>query len=63
MYCILLTALDNTGQHTISRKFVLFDDQHKVEILTDPDRAIKVESATANTSYQWITEFNQAVRI
>ena len=61
MYCIMLTTVDNVDSHTMSRKFVLFDDQNKVEILTDPDRAINVESAAANTSYQWITDINKGV--
>ena len=63
MYCIMLTTVDNVDSHTMSRKFVLFDDQNKVEILTDPDRAINVESAAANTSYQWITDINKGVNI
>ena len=61
MYCALLTTEDNVGHHTLSRKFILFDDQHRVEALPDPDRAIVVESAAANTSYQWITTLNQQV--
>ena len=63
MYCAMLTTVDNVGSHTLSRKFLLFDDQNKVEILTDPDRAIRVESAAANTSFQWITDFSQGVSI
>ena len=63
MYCIMLTTVDNVDSHTMSRKFVLFDDQNKVEILTDPDRAINVESAAANASYQWITDINKGVNI
>ena len=59
----MLTTVDNVDSHTMSRKFVLFDDQNKVEILTDPDRAINVESAAANTSYQWITDINKGVNI
>ena len=63
MYCFLLVVDDVAGNHRMARKFVLFDDVNKVEIVPDADKAMVVKSAAANTSFTWITDLNSPVRI
>ena len=62
MYCFLLVVDDVAGNHRMARKFVLFDDVNKVEVVQDADKAMVVKSAAANTSFTWITELNNPVR-
>ena len=67
MYTFLLTVEDNTaaretgiyGNVRYARKFVLFDDQNRVEIMREND--VIVETATTNTSHRWIVNHHQEV--
>ena len=52
---MLLTVCDNAGNVERSRRFVIFDDTHSVEITGHVGRTLAVDGSVSGRSGNWLT--------
>ena len=60
VYAVVLTAVDNAGNHQTARRFLIFDNVNVVSINTAEDKVLVVNSAAENTSYTWLTSLQSS---
>ena len=65
---MLLIVYDGTNKdvlhanHRLARRFVLYDNNSKVETSNHRNHKMIVTTAAANTSYEWITNLDRDVK-
>ncbi|KAK3099491.1 hypothetical protein FSP39_005250, partial [Pinctada imbricata] len=63
MYAVHFVAFDKAGNWRAGRKVFLFDDQSAVDIVEQPGKVTRIVTASQNTSYTWVVEDTDTVRI